>query len=230
MGVYKIIYLAGGIMKAMILAAGKGERLRPLTATMPKPLINIAGKPLIEHHLQALANFGIKDVVINTWYLGEQIIDTIGDGGNFNLNIKYSMEDELLDTGGGINNCLSFLDKDPFLVISADIFTTFDYTTLPMNPNALAHLVLVDNPPYHQKGDFCLNKGRVSLGDTDTFTYANIGIYRPEFFVNAPSGAFPLRDLLFKHILNNQVTGQYYNGEWHNIGTVDDLTKANSIA
>lgn len=216
-------------MKAMILAAGKGERLRPLTATTPKPLLTIGGKPLLIHHLQAMAQAGITEVVINTWYLGEQIIELIGNGARFGLNIHYSAEDQLLDTGGGIAKCLPILGNDPFLVISADIFTDFNYTTLPTMPSGLAHLIMVENPTYHPKGDFCLDKGRLSLQGNEKFTYANIGVYRPEFFVGAPQGAFPLRDLFFKHIGANNVTGQFFRGMWHNIGTAEDLALANQI-
>lgn len=216
-------------MKAMILAAGKGERLRPLTATTPKPLLTVGGKPLIIHHLQSLAQAGITDVMINTWYLGQQIVEQIGTGARFGLNIQYSQEETLLDTGGGIARCLSFFGAEPFLVISADIFTNFNYLSLPTAPNGLAHLIMVDNPAYHTNGDFCLDKGSLKLQGQDKLTYANIGVFRPEFFVGAPSGAFPLRDLFFKHIGANNVTGQYFSGLWHNIGTPTDLALANQI-
>ncbi len=217
-------------MKAMILAAGKGERLRPLTATTPKPLLAVGGKPLIAHHLQSLAQAGITEVMINTWYLGEQIVEFIGSGARFGLNVHYSQEDTLLDTGGGIAKCLNFFKQESFLVISADIFTNFNYLTLPTAPNGLAHLIMVDNPTYHLQGDFCLDKGMLKLqGHENKFTYANIGIFRPEFFAGAPTGAFPLRDLMFKHIAANNVTGQYFAGLWHNIGTPTDLALANQI-
>jgi MurNAc alpha-1-phosphate uridylyltransferase len=216
-------------MKAMILAAGRGARMQPLTNTTPKPLLAVAGKPLITHHLQALAAAGVRDVVINTWYLGGQIIELIGDGARFGLNISYSIEDPLMDTGGGIVKALPLLGKDPFLVISADIFTNFPLQTLPTTPVGLAHLVLVENPSYHLTGDFSLNKGQVTLLDAgNSLTYGNIGIFRPEFFVGAPSGPFPLGNLLRKHIADNLVTGQYYSGVWRNIGTPSELEYANS--
>ncbi len=217
-------------MKAMILAAGKGERMRPLTSTTPKPLLPVGGKPLLVHHLQALAKAGIKEVVINTWYLGEQIIELIGSGARFGLQIKYSIEDQLLDTGGGIAHCLPLLGNDPFLVISADIFTDFAFNTLPSAPTGLAHLVMVDNPPYHAHGDFFLDKGKLHLHDgAGKYTYANIGVYRPEFFVGAPAGAFPLNGLFFKHIAAARVTGQYFAGCWHNIGTPEELNLVNQL-
>lgn len=217
-------------MKAMILAAGKGERMRPLTEVTPKPLLTIAGTPLIIHHLQTLAAAGIKDVVINTWYLGEQIVELVGTGARFGLNIQYSMEKELMDTGGGINACLSLLGKEPFIVVSADIFTDFSYSTLPAEPAGLAHLIMVDNPPYHANGDFFLDKGKINMHTgSNKYTYGNIAVFRPEFFAGAPKGPFPLRDLLFKHIADDLIKGQYFNGIWHNIGTPLDLSLANQL-
>lgn len=217
-------------MKAMILAAGKGERMRPLTDITPKPLLKIAEQPLIIHHLKALAKAGIKDVVINTWYKSDQIIQLIGDGDRFGLNIKFSVESELLDTGGGIVNALPLLGSEPFLVLSADIFTNFAFDTLPINPSGLAHLVMVDNPEFHITGDFGLEKGLVTLGNSgNRFTYGNIGIYRPEFFVAAPHGPFPLGGLLRQHISNDLVMGQYFNDTWFNIGTPADLEMANTL-
>lgn len=216
-------------MKAMILAAGKGERMRPLTNTAPKPLLLIGNKPLIIYHLESLAKAGVTEVIINTWYLGDQIIALLGDGARYGIKIHYSIEDELLDTGGGITNALKLLGNDPFIVLSADIFTNFQFNTLPTQPNALAHLVMVDNPPYHLEGDFCLDKGKIKLTGGNKFTYANIGIYRPEFFVDAPQGAFPLSYLMRKHINSGLVTGQYFNDVWHNIGTPQDLKVANEF-
>lgn len=217
-------------MKAMILAAGKGERMRPLTDITPKPLLKIAGQPLIIHHLRALARAGIKDVIINTWYKSDQIIQLIGGGNHFGLNVEFSVESDLLDTGGGIVNALPLLGSDPFLVLSADIFTNFAFDTLPINPSGLAHLVMVDNPEFHIAGDFGLEKGLITLGNSgNRFTYGNIGIYRPEFFIAAPHGPFPLGGLLRQHIANDLVMGQYFNGTWFNIGTPSDLEMANTL-
>ncbi len=219
-------------MKAMILAAGKGERMRPLTNSTPKPLLTVNGQPLIIYHLQALAKAGVTEVMINTHYLGEQIIQLIGPGSRFGLKIEYSVEDKLLDTGGGIFKALPFFGTEPFLVLSADVLTDFPLHTLPLFPNGLAHLVMVDNPSYHPEGDFSLDKGKIKLkcSATPTFTYANIGIYRPEFFAHAPQGAFPLAQLLRQHISNDLITGQYYSGVWHNIGTPADLALVNNTA
>lgn len=216
-------------MKAMILAAGRGARMRSLTDTTPKPLLTIAGKPLIVYHLLALAAAGIHDVVINTWYLGDHIIELIGNGTSLGLNISYSIEDPLMDTGGGIVKALPMLGTDPFLVVSADIFTNFPLHTLPTTPVGLAHLVLVNNPSYHLTGDFSLNNGQVTLlNSSNSLTYGNIGIFRPEFFVAAPNGPFPLGNLLRQHIADNLVTGQYYSGIWRNIGTPEELELVNN--
>lgn len=214
-------------MKAMILAAGKGERMRTLTQNTPKPLLRVANKPLLEHHLMALAAAGIHEIVINTWYLGEQIVAEIGTGERFGLSVRYSVESELLNTGGGIVNALPLLGTEPFLLLSADIFSDFPIITLPHEPIGLAHLVMVDNPPYKQHGDFALEKGKIKSDGLQKYTYGNIGIFRPEFFAHAPVGAFPLGELLRQHIAADLITGQYYNGMWHNVGTPEDLESLN---
>lgn len=216
-------------MKAMILAAGKGERMRPLTEKIPKPLLKVDGQPLLAYHLRAILKAGIKEVIINTWYLGEKIIEQIGDGSDYGLQIHYSQEQSLLNTGGGIVNALPLLGNEPFLVVSADVLTDYPLKMLPSTPTGLAHLVMVDNPTYHPTGDFGLERGQISLLCEPKLTYANIGIFRPEFFASAPDGAFPLGALMRKHIANNLVTGQYYSGIWHNIGTPADLEMVNSI-
>jgi len=215
-------------MRAMILAAGRGERLRPLTDVTPKPLLEVDGQPLIVHHLHSLVKAGISEVVINLWYLGEQIQTMLGDGQRYGLNIQYSIEDQLQNTGGGIVQALPLLGSDPFIVLSADILTDFPLRALPNSPTGLAHLVLVDNPDYHTVGDFALQNGIVSLTGGQTYTYANIGVYRPEFFAQAPNGPFGLGKLLRDHIANGLITAQYYNGLWHNIGTPADLELVNN--
>lgn len=216
-------------MKAMILAAGKGERMLPLTNATPKPLLVVKGRPLIVHHLLALAAAGITEVVINVWHLGEQIVAALGDGSEYGVQIHYSVEPQLLNTGGGIVHALSYLGNEPFLVLSADIFTDFALATLPHNPTRLAHIVMVDNPDYHDEGDFQLDHGTIKIVGNNKQTYANIGVYRREFFVQAPLGAFGLGDLLRKHIAAGLVTGQYYNGSWYNIGTPVDLEMVNTL-
>ncbi len=216
-------------MRAMILAAGRGERLRPLTDATPKPLLKVEGQPLIVHHLHSLVKAGISEVVINLWHLGEQIKATLGDGQRYGLNIQYSIEQNLQNTGGGIVQALPLLGPDPFIVLSADILTDFALGSLSSSPTGLAHLVMVDNPDYHPAGDFSLQHGKVGLTSEQTYTYANIGVYRPEFFTHAPHGPFSLGTLLREHIANGVINGQYYNGLWHNIGTVADLEFVNSI-
>lgn len=213
----------------MILAAGKGERMRPLTNKTPKPLLTVDGEPLLMHHLRALAKAGVKQVIINTWYLADQIIAAVKDRGYLGLEIICLREPELLNTGGGIVNALPYLGEEPFIVLSADILTDFPFATLPRQPIGLAHLVLVDNPDYHPEGDFALIDGKLSMQGTAKYTYANIGIYRSEFFVNAPQGAFGLGDLIRQHIAAGNIWGQYYSGSWHNIGTPQDLELVNKI-
>jgi len=215
-------------MKAMILAAGRGERMRPLTDITPKPLLIVDGQPLIIYHLKALTKAGFKEVIINTWHLGEQLVSSLGDGRRFGIKITFSEEEELLKTGGGIANALPLLGQDPFLVLSADILTDFPLQLLPRIPTGLAHLVMVDNPSYHSTGDFAMEGGRLKLNGVNKLTYGNIGIFKPEFFSNSPLGAFPLAATLRTHIANDLVTGQYYAGAWHNIGTPADLEIVNS--
>lgn len=213
----------------MILAAGKGTRMRPLTDLTPKPLLKVAGQPLLIHHINSLLKAGISEIAINTHYLGQQIISTIGDGSNLGVKIKYFPEESLLDTGGGIVNALSWLGSEPFLVISADILTNYPLVNLPTLSSDMAHLVMVNNPSYHPEGDFALEHGRLKLSGTHKYTYANIGIFHPEFFADAPSGAFPLSRLLKKHISNNLISGEHYSGAWFNIGTPADLELANNL-
>lgn len=221
----------GACMRAMILAAGKGERMLPLTKSIPKPLLKVANRALIEHHLHALAGHGICDIVINVFHLGEQIVTMLGDGTRYGVNIQYSVEEQLLNTGGGIVQALPLLGNDPFLVVSADIYTDFNYHSLPKSIQGSAHIVLVDNPEYKPQGDFALKDNRVSLLSHDSnFTYANIGIYNPQMFDYAPEGAFGLGDLLRSEIAAGKVTGQYFNGLWHNVGTPSDLETVNAIA
>src|SRR6185312_1293348 len=167
------------IERALIFAAGRGERMRPLTDATPKPLLHAGGKRLIEWHLQALARAGVREVVINTSHLAEQFPDALGDGSRWNLRIHYSYEGpEPLETGGGMLRALPLLGDDPFIAVNGDIFTDFDFSTLPQNPAGLAHLIVVDNPPQHPHGDFALHGGRVF--DEPQMTFAGIGVYRPE--------------------------------------------------
>lgn len=214
-------------MRAMILAAGVGARMRPLTNITPKPLLLVKGKPLIVYHLEALARAGIRDIVINLGHLGDKIEKFLGNGRPFNVNLTYSYENPILETGGGIAKALPLLGVDPFIVVSADIFTDYPFAQLPKNPVGLLHLVLVDNPPHHPQGDFALLDGWVGAKEGPLLNFAGIGVYRPELFRDCPKGIFPVSLLFKKAIANRQVTGEYYQGIWHNIGTPEQLATLN---
>lgn len=210
-------------MRAMILAAGRGERMGLLTAHTPKPLLRVGNQYLIEYSLQTLMKANIKEVVINICYLGEQIKEALGNGERYGIHIEYSEEVEALETGGGIFQALPLLGKEPFIVLSADVITDYSLQKLPKNPQGLAHLVLVDNPPYHANGDFCLKEGKIYCGEKSTLTFSNIGIYRPEFFADCQPGKFRLGSLFREKIKEDALTGEHYSGQWHNMGTPDDL-------
>ncbi len=211
-------------MKAMILAAGRGERMRPHTDHTPKPLLMVGGRRLIEYHLDSLVDAGITDIVINHAHLGNQIETVIGDGSNYGAKIQYSAEgDEGLETGGGIYNALPLLGDAPFIVINGDIWTDYPFQQLPESPDDLAHLVLTDNPPHNPEGDFSLHEGRVLNQNDIRFTFTGIGAYRPELFSGCQPGKFPLAPLLREAIDKNLVSGEYYSGQWTDIGTPDRL-------
>ncbi|HHM06525.1 MAG TPA: nucleotidyltransferase family protein [Gammaproteobacteria bacterium] len=207
-------------MKAMILAAGRGERMRPLTNTLPKPLLTVAGKPLIHYHIEALRAAGITRLVINLAYRGAQIQAALGDGSRFGVQIQYSHEGpQPLETGGGILHALALLGDQPFIVVNGDIWTNYSYARLPARPPGLAHLVLVDNPPHNPQGDFALRQGRVHDGDGVRLTYSGIGVYRPELFSSCAAGRFPLAPLLRRAIARGRVSAEHYTGTWFDIGT-----------
>lgn len=217
-------------MRAMILAAGRGERLRPLTDNTPKPLLQVGGKPLVEYHIENLVNAGIKEIIINLSYMGDKIRKALGDGNRFGAQIVYSEEGETaLETGGGILRALSFLGErpgdNPFIVVNSDIWTDFPFsqlpeTQLPEELEGLAHLVLIDNPSHHPQGDFVLENGKViSEGYGNTLTFSGIGVYSPELFSECTEEHFPLAPLLRKAMKLGQVTGQYYDGAWMDAGT-----------
>jgi len=203
-------------MRGMILAAGRGARMGDLTLTTPKPLLKVKNRYLIEYSLQALIDAGIRDIIINVSYLGEQIKQVLGNGQRYGVNIYYSEETQALETGGGIYQALSLLGKNPFIVLSSDVITDYPLQNLPKEPQGLAHLVLVDNPDYHPQGDFYFN-GK-------TFTFANIGIYRPELFIDCQPGCFRLGSLLHEAYAKHQVTMEHYSGFWHNLGTPQQLS------
>jgi N-acetyl-alpha-D-muramate 1-phosphate uridylyltransferase len=218
-------------MKAMILAAGRGERMLPLTATIAKALIQVGGKPLIAWHLERLAQAGIKDVVINLAHLGSQIETSIGNGSQYGLNICYSKEREALETAGGVAYALPLLGDDPFLLLNADIYCEIDFKTLVSVANrmhrrsslAAAHLVLVDNPEHNKNGDFALQGETVKLVGK-LLTYSGVGVYRPEMFRGIQSGAKEnLAPLLRVHIAANRISGEHYSGCWIDVGTPERL-------
>ncbi|NEZ03279.1 nucleotidyltransferase family protein [Wenzhouxiangella sp. XN201] len=209
----------------MILAAGRGERLRPLTDTTPKPLIEVGGRPLIVHHLERLSAAGVEEVVINLGWLGEQIADYLGDGREFGLQIRYSKEPPgALETAGGIVEALPLLGETPFLAVSADVLTDYPFERLTgIEPGGSAHLVLVDNPPHHPQGDFALRDGQVRLASGDGLTFSGIALFRPELFRGLEPGRRALRPVLEAAIKAGRITGERYRGSWADIGTPDRL-------
>ncbi|MBM5457567.1 nucleotidyltransferase family protein [Pseudomonas sp. P66] len=218
-------------MKAMILAAGKGERMRPLTLHTPKPLVSVAGVPLIEYHLRGLAAAGFKEVVINHAWLGAQIEAHLGNGADWGLSISYSAEGEPLETGGGIYKALPLLGKQPFVLVNGDVWSEYDFSRLPKKPAGLAHLVLVDNPGHHGKGDFCLQQGLVSDGveNAATLTYSGIAVIDPALFDGCEAGAFKLAPLLRDAMNLGRVTGEHYSGCWVDVGTLERLAQAEQL-
>jgi MurNAc alpha-1-phosphate uridylyltransferase len=216
-------------MRAMILAAGRGERMCELTAATPKPLIKVGGRYLIEYSLRALAEAGIREIVINVCYLRDQIKETLGNGECYGVAIEYSDEDEALETGGGIVKALPLLGSDPFLVMSSDIISDFPLRSVLHQPKHLAHLVVVDNPPFHPQGDFCLYEQLLYYGKGHTYTFGNIGVYRPEMFQGMTVKRFRLGELLKTEILNQQVSGEHFEGFWHNVGTPEQLILADNF-
>jgi MurNAc alpha-1-phosphate uridylyltransferase len=217
----------------MILAAGFGERMRPLTDRTPKPLLTVGGMPLIEHHIRRLADAGFRELVINVSHLGQQIIDFCGDGSRWSVQISFSPEDEPLETAGGIINALPLLGADPFLVVNGDVWTDYPFEQLlsrKLSEVGGAHLVMVDNPPQHPLGDFGLDGDHVrQLPEGQSgFTFSGIGLYTPAFFVGVPAGKSPLRPLLDRCIAANKLTGEHYAGEWRDIGTPERLEALNA--
>ncbi|MEN8205726.1 MAG: N-acetylmuramate alpha-1-phosphate uridylyltransferase MurU [Pseudomonadota bacterium] len=217
-------------MKAMLLAAGRGERMRPLTDTTPKSLLRIGGQALIERHVHALARAGITALVINHDHLGEQIVKALDDGHAYGVDIAYSAETgRALETGGGIVNALPLLGDDPFLVVNSDIWTDFAFERLPTQPEGLAHLVMVDNPDHHPEGDFSLSSGQLSQSGPAMLTFSGIGVYRPGLFADCAAGAFPLAPLLRRAMDAGQVSGEHYAGSWFDIGTPERLDAINRV-
>lgn len=215
-------------MKAMILAAGFGKRMRPLTEHTPKPLLPVAGKPLIVYHIENLVRAGIKEIVINHAWLGEQIEAALGDGSAYGVSIRYSPEGTPLNTGAGIARALPLLGDDPFLVTNGDVWTDYDYRRLQGIAVDRAHLVLVDNPLHNAGGDFTLGRdGKVSAktdgSEGAALTYSGISVLHPALFEAGPEGPFPLRDPLLAAMDLGAVTGEHYTGAWTDVGTPERL-------
>ena len=211
-------------MKAMLLAAGRGERMRPLTDSLPKPLVPVAGRPLIAWHLAALAAAGYREVVVNTSWLAEALHAALGDGASFGVRITWSDEGPVpLETGGGIFRAVPLLGPGPFLVVNADIWTDIDFARLELESDAHAHLVLVANPPHNVRGDFGLDGDRVVSRDTDRVTYSGVGVFRPEFFHDCSAGRFPLLPLLKRAIAARRLRGELHRGAWSDVGTAERL-------
>ena len=208
----------------MILAAGRGERMRPSSDEHPKALMKAAGRPLIEHCIERLVEEGIRELVVNHAWLGEQIVEALGDGSRFGAALQYSPEpDGALDVGGGIINALPVLGASPFIVASADVWSDYPFRRLLAGPEGLAHLVLVDNPPYYPRGDFGLNGERVDSGAMPRLTYGGIGVFRPELFAGRSVGRHSLLPILEEAIGRGEASGEHYRGRWFNVGTPADL-------
>jgi N-acetyl-alpha-D-muramate 1-phosphate uridylyltransferase len=220
----------------MILAAGRGERMRPLTDRIPKPLINAAGRPLIAHLIERLARAGFTDLVVNVSHLADLVERGLGDGSRFGVNIDYSREEQALETGGGIAYALPLLGSGPFVVVNSDIYCDFDFTRLAAAAatldasGACAHLVLVDNPPHHPAGDFSLSEGRVTGDGPDRLTFSGIGAYLPELFAGVPRGTkCQLAALLRPAMAKGAIAGEHHRGLWMDIGTPQRLSELERV-
>ena len=216
-------------MKAMILAAGLGNRMRPLTLTTPKPLLSVGGKPLIVWHIESLKAAGITDIVINTAWLGHKLHEALGDGSAYGVNILWSDEDEPLETAGGIQKALPLLEDEPFLLVNGDIWLRYDFSRLANKDldQYLAHLVLVDNPPQHPNGDFSFARDSVNaqvlVEGTEKYTFAGVSVLSPQLFAALPVGKAPLAPLLRQAIAQGLVTAEHHAGAWVDVGTPERL-------
>ncbi|MEW6765824.1 MAG: N-acetylmuramate alpha-1-phosphate uridylyltransferase MurU [Pseudomonadota bacterium] len=216
-------------MKAMILAAGKGERMRPLTLASPKPLLEAGGKPLIVHHIERLRNAGFTDIVINTAYLGIKIQAALGMGQALGVNIQYSHEGATgLETAGGMQRARPLLGTQPFLLVNADVWTDYPFDKLPNRLEGLAHLVMVDNPEHNPSGDFSLQGALISNQGLRMLTYSGIAIIAPDLLKDAPSGTLKLAPLLRRAADESYVTGEHHKGTWDDIGTPERLMQLNA--
>ena len=215
-------------MKAMILAAGRGERLRPLTERIPKALVEAGGKPLIGWHLERLAASGLREVVINVSHLAEQIVAALGDGARYGVRIAYSREPEPLETAGGIANARKLLGAEPFLLVNGDIYCEYDFSSLldTRLENSLAHLVLIPNPPHHPKGDFTLEQGVVGNAPAPRYTYSGIAVMSPALVAGVAAGEkAPLAPLLRGAAEQKRIAGELYAGLWQDVGSAERLAE-----
>lgn len=216
-------------MKAMILGAGRGERMRPLTDVLPKPLLVVGDKPLIIYHIEKLVESGFSEIVINIAHLGEKILNTLGDGSKFGTIITYSDERETgaLESAGGIKKALSILGNETFLVVNGDVFCDYNFDSSFDLKNNLAHLILVNNPLHNQNGDFGLNDTLVLNEADNKYTFSGIGYYNPKLFTSLESGKSALAPLLRQEIKNEKISGEIHHGDWHDIGTQQRLQDIN---
>lgn len=211
-------------MRAMILAAGRGERLRPLTENIPKSLVEVRGQSLLERHLDNVAAAGIETVVVNLGWLGDQIVERVGSGRRYGLKVIYSQEGEdILETGGGIHKALPMLGSDPFLVVNADIYTDMPVPGQQLRDSHLGHLVMVPTPDYRDHGDFDIDQGMIRNGDNAAHTFSGVAIYRPEFFDGCEAGRFPLAPMLREAADRGTLSGSLYEGLWADVGTPERL-------
>ncbi len=217
-------------MKAMILAAGRGERMRPLTDQQPKPLLSVADLPLLDYHLMALAAAGVTQVVINLAWQGRQIQDWVEDGKAYGLQVTYSDEgDEALETGGGIQRALPLLGDQAFWLVNGDIYCDYAFAPRALAADDLAHLVLVPSPDHHPQGDFCLTGQRVAVAGSPRLTYSGIALLSPDLFANQQTGRFPLAPLLVAAMEKESVSGELYSGLWADVGTPERLASLDKV-
>ena len=216
------------IRRAMIFAAGRGERMRPLSDATPKPLLRLGQKTLIERHIEKLAAIGVEEIVVNTAHLAEQFPAALGDGSRWGVTLRYSYEGaNPLETGGGIRHALPLLGDAPFIGVAADIVSDYDYAKLPAEPDALAHLVMVPNPAFHPRGDFWLDASRLNEdGVGERLTFSSIAVYRPELVASEPDAAFKLLPHFQRAMREGRLSGECFEGYWANIGTPEQLSDA----
>ena len=211
-------------MRAMVLAAGRGERLRPLTDNVPKSLVEVRGESLLERHLANIQAAGVRTVVINLGWLGDKIVERVGSGERYGLNVLYSQEgDNILETGGGIHKALPMLGDDPFLVVNADIYTEMPVPQIELADEHVGHLVMVPSPEYRDGGDFDIEDGLIRNGESQGLTFSGVAMYRPSFFDGCEPGRFPLAPMLREAADNGQLSGSLYEGPWADIGTPERL-------